>query len=138
VAISFNKFNIFVQDVGRKVHNLHTDTVKVMFTNSAPVATNTTTADLTDISAGNGYSAGGAAVTGQSFTQTSGTAKFLATGPTFTATGDIGPFRYIVVYNSTASNALIGWWDRGASLTLKNGETYTPTIDGTNGILTLA
>jgi hypothetical protein len=139
MALAFNKFNTFVQDVGRKVHNLNADTLKIMLSNTAPAATNAVTADITEIAAGNGYSAGGAAVTGQSYTQTSGTAKLLATGATWTATGAIGPFRYLVLVNTTvAGGALIGWWDRGASLTLQNGETYTPTIDPTNGALQFA
>lgn len=41
MAVSFSKFNIFVQDVGQKVHNLNSDVLKVMLTNVAPVATNT-------------------------------------------------------------------------------------------------
>ena len=42
------KFNIFVQDVGRKVHNLNTDTLKIMLTNTAPVATNAVDGDITE------------------------------------------------------------------------------------------
>ena len=55
---NFNKFNAFVADVANKVHNLGSDTLKVLLTNTAPVATNAVKADLTEIAAGNGYSAG--------------------------------------------------------------------------------
>lgn len=56
---TFNKFNAFVQDLTRKVHNLNSDTLKILLTNVAPVATNAVKADLTEIAAGNGYTAGG-------------------------------------------------------------------------------
>lgn len=137
---SFNKFNIFVQDVGRKVHNLNADTLKIMLTNVAPVAANAVLADLTDLSTANGYTAGGSAAASNSFTQSSGTAKLLANDVTFTASGGtIGPFRYAVIYNSTASGGpLIGWWDYGTSVSVTTGNTFTVDLDGTNGVLTLA
>ena len=60
---AFNKFRAFVEDEAEKVHNLGSDTLKVLLTNVAPVNTNSVKADLTEISAGNGYSAGGATAT---------------------------------------------------------------------------
>lgn len=60
---SFNKFHAFVEAIAEKVHDLGSDTLKVMLTNVAPVATNAIKADLTEIGAGNGYAAGGATVT---------------------------------------------------------------------------
>lgn len=136
---AYNKFNAFVADIANKVHNLGSDTLKVMLTNTAPVATNAVKADITEISAGNGYSAGGAAVTSVTSSQTSGTEKLIGTGPTFTATGAVGPFRYAVLYNSTAASGnLIGWWDYGSSITMANTETFQVNFDGTNGILQIA
>jgi hypothetical protein len=72
---AYNKINQFVQDLANKKHDLSADVFKVMLTNSAPVATNSIKSDLTDISAGNGYTAGGTAATITSSTQTSGTEK---------------------------------------------------------------
>ena len=60
---TFTKFNPFVEAVAEKVHNLGSDALKVMLTNTAPVAANAVKADLTEITAGNGYTAGGNAVT---------------------------------------------------------------------------
>ncbi len=136
---SFNKFQSFVEALAEKKHNLGADTLKVLLTNVAPVNTNTVKGDLTEISAGNGYTAGGTAVTVTSSAQSSGTYKLLANDVVFTASGgSIGPFRYAVIYNDTAaSDELIGWWDYGSSLTLLNGETFTVNFDDTNGILTL-
>lgn len=141
MALAFNKYQCFVADVGLKKHNLNTDTLKIALTNTAPnAATHAVLADITEIAAGNGYSAGGGAVTAQGYSQTGGVAKLSGTGPTFTCTpAAMAAFRYIVLYNSTAAGGpLIGWWDRGASLTLQPGETYTPTIDGANGALQLS
>lgn len=141
---TFNKFNQFVADVASGVHQLQTGTshvFKVLLTNSAPVATNTVKANLTEISAGNGYTAGGAAATVTSGAQASGVFRLILADPaTWTATGSVGPFRYAVLYNDTPSSPadpLIGWWDYGSSITLSSGETFAVDFDGTNGVLTL-
>jgi hypothetical protein len=139
---AFNKFQNFVQDLGRGVHNLNSNALKILLTNTAPNATNTVKADLTEISAGNGYSAGGAALSGVSYSQSSGTGKLTGTDPVIAATGgSIGPFRYAVLYNDTPTSPadpLIGYWDYGSSITLLDGESLTVDLDGTNGILQVA
>lgn len=137
---AFNKFQSFVEALAEKVHNLGADSLKVMLTNTAPVATNSVKANLTEISSGNGYTAGGTAATISSSAQSSGTYKLVLADVVFTAAGgSIGPFRYAVLYNDTAVNdELIGWWDYGSAITLASGETFTVDFDGTNGVLTLA
>lgn len=133
------KFNSFVEALAEKQHDLGADTLKVMLTNTAPVATNTQKSNLTEIGAGNGYTAGGAAVTVTSSAQSSGLYKLVGNDVTFTAAGgSIGPFRYAVLYNdSHASDLLICFWDYGSSVTLNSGESFTVDLDQTNGILTL-
>lgn len=137
---SFQKFRSFVEAVAEKAHNLGSDTLKVLLTNTAPVNTNTQKSDLTEISAGNGYTAGGTAVTVTSSAQSGGTYKLVGSDVVFTASGgDIGPFRYAVLYNDTSTNdLLIGWWDYASSITLHDTETFTVDFDATNGILQLA
>lgn len=135
---TFNKFNSFVEAVAEKVHNLGSDTLKVALTNSAPSASNTVLANITQISNGNGYTTGGTAATISSSAQSSGTYKLVLADVVFTATGSMGPFRYVVLYNDTATNdELIGWWDYGTNLTLANTDTFTVDFDATNGVLTL-
>lgn len=138
---SFNKFNAFVEDVAEKVHNLGADTLKIMLTNTAPVAGNSVKADLTEISAGNGYTAGGTAVTITASSQTAGTYKLVGNDVVFTASGgSIAAARYAVLYNDTPTSPadpLIGWWDYGSSITLLTGETLTVDLDQSAGILTL-
>lgn len=135
---TFTKFNAFVEAIGQKKHNLNADTLKVLLCNTAPVATNSVKADLTEISAGNGYAAGGSQAASNTYVQSSGIAKLLANDVTFTASGGaIGPFRYAVLYNDTATNdELIGFWDYGSSTSLNTGESLLVDFDGTNGILT--
>lgn len=134
---TFNKFNSFVEARSEKVHNLGADTLKVLLTNSAPVASNTQKSDLTEISAGNGYTAGGTAPSITSSAQSSGTYKLVLADVVFTASGgSIGPFRYVVLYNDTATNdELIGWWDYGSAVTLAAGETFTVDFDPSTGVL---
>lgn len=136
---AFNKFNSFVEALAEKVHNLGSDTLKVVLSNTAPNAANTVLANITQITAANGYTAGGATITVTASSQTAGSYKLVGNDVQFTASGgSIGPFRYAVLYNDTATNdELIGWWDRGSSVTLADGETLTVDLDQTNGILTI-
>jgi hypothetical protein len=139
---TFNKFNAFVEHLAEGVHNLGADTLKVLLTNTAPVATNSVRANLTEIAAGNGYTAGGIAASITSSGQTSGTYKLVLGDVVITASGgSIGPFRYAVLYNDTPTSPadpLIGYWDYGSALTLANGESITWDADPTDGVLTLA
>ena len=133
---TFNKFNSFVEALAEKSHNLGSDTLTVALTAAAnaPVATNTVLANLTQISYTNCSTR---AITTSSSAQSSGTYKLVLTDLTLTASGGtVGPFRYVVIYNDTATNdELIGWYDYGSDITLANGETLTIDFDGTNGLL---
>ncbi len=136
---TFNKFRSFVEAMAEKSHNLGSDTLKVLLTNSAPVNTNTQKSDLTEISAGFGYSAGGATATQSSSAQTAGVYKLVLGDVVFTAAGgQIGPFRYIVLYNDTSTgDLLIGWYDYASNVTLDDGQSFTVDFDATNGVLQL-
>jgi hypothetical protein len=134
---SFNKFQPFVEALARKKHNLNADTLKVALCNTAPSAANAVFADITEISAGNGYTAGGGTVANSGASQTGGTLALVGDDVVFTATGAVGPLRYAVIYNSSATDDdLIGWYDYGSSISLANGETFTVDFGAT--ILELA
>ncbi len=137
---TYQKFNAFVEYLLiTKAIDFDADTFKVMLCNTAPVSTNSVKADLTEISAGNGYTAGGTATT-ISHSRSSGTSKITGTDVVFTATGAVGPFRYAVLYDdtpTTPADPLIGFWDYGSSISLANGETFTVDFDATNGIFQL-
>ena len=75
---TYNKFQSFVEAVAEKQHNLGSDTLKVYLSNTTPNAsTMTVKADLAEISAGNGYTAGGNTATQTSSAQTGGIYKRL-------------------------------------------------------------
>lgn len=137
---AYNKFNAFVNDLADKVHNLASDTLKIMLTDVAPVATNAVKADITEISAGNGYVAGGTQATQVSSGQTGGTYKLVLSQPTYTASGgSIAQFRYAVLYNATpVAGNLIGWWDYGAEVIVTVGNSFQILTDQSNGVLQLA
>lgn len=129
--------NDFKDKLGDETHNLTADTFKVALTNTTPSLANSVLADLTQISAGNGYTAGGSAIT-CTYTETGGTATFASSADlTFTASGGaIATFRYLELYNDTAANdELIGHLDYGTTVDLAAGESFTLTA-GT--IFTLA
>jgi hypothetical protein len=127
---TFNKFNDFVTQLAAGTHaaavNTSTDVVKVLLTLTAPVATNSVKTDLTEITAGNGYTAGGEDTLNTTATVT-GTITVSGTDVTWTASGGaINDFRYVVLYNDTAaSDNLIGWWDYGSTVSLADGEQFT-------------
>lgn len=137
---TFNRFYPFVEAIAEKVHNLGSDTLKVMLTNTVPVNTNSVKTDITEISAGNGYTAGGNTAAQTSSSQTSGTYTLVLADPaSWTASGgSIATFRYAVLYNDTAaSKNLIGWWDYGSAVTLASGDSFTVDFDAGTGVLTL-
>jgi hypothetical protein len=137
---TYQKFNQFTDDLARAKHDFSAHTYKVMLTNVAPVATNQVKADITEIAAGNGYTAGGTA-TVITLSNASGVEKVTAQNVIFTASGgSIGPFRYAVVYDDTQASPvkpLVCFFDYGSSITLASGETFTFVPDATNGLLSV-
>ena len=133
---AFNKINSFVEAIAEKVHNLGADVLTIALTAAANaiVATNTQLSNLTQISYTNLSSR---ALTTSSSAQSSGTYKLVIADLVLTASGGaVAAFRYLGIYNDTATNdELIGWYDYGSDLTLADGETLTIDFDGTNGVL---
>lgn len=134
---AFQKFNSFVEAVAEKKHDLSSDTIAVALiaAANAPVAANGVLADLTQIAYTNCSSR---AVTTTSSSQTNGTYSLVLADLTLTAAGgSVGPFRYVVLYNDTATNdELIGFYDYGSEITLADGENIL--LDFVATALTLA
>jgi len=126
--------------LGLKKHDLNADLIKVYLTNATPsTSADSVLLDLADISAGNGYTAGGDDIT-NAYSEATGTGTMTAVDVTFTASGGtIGPFRYAVIYNDTQTapaDPLIAWWDHGSALTLNDGESFT--VDFGASVFTIA
>lgn len=137
---TYVKFQPFIEHLAEKVHNLGSDQLKVALTNTAPSAANSVYGDLTsplattNLSGANPFN-----ITTISSSQTTGTYSLVLTDLVLTATGAVGPFRYVVIYNDTPTSPadpLIGYYDHGSSISLANGETYT--IDFGASLFTLA
>lgn len=139
---TYTKFQDYVEQLNKAVHNWSSHTFKAALTNTAPVNTNTVFANLTEISAGNGYSAGGMTLDTVTLSETSGTAKVTIADEVLTASGgSIGPFRYVSIYNDTPTSPadpLVAFYDYGSSITLASGESFTIDFDASNGLWQLA
>lgn len=137
---AYNKFETFVGDLGLKIHELNADLLKVYLSNAVPSASlDNVKADLAEIAAGNGYTAGGQD-TLNTYSEATGTGTLVGTDVVWTAAaGTIGPFQYVPLYNDTPAapvDPLISWWDYGSALTLQDGESFT--VDFGANIATIA
>ena len=120
---TYNKFNSFVEALAEKVHNLGSDQLVVALSNTLPTAGNTVLANITQITY-TGLSTRN--ITTSTSSQTGGTYTLVLNDLVLTASGTVGPFRYVVIYNDTATNdELICWADYGSSISLNSGETFT-------------
>ena len=135
---TFNKFNSFVEALAEKVHNLGSDTLTVALcaAANAPVATNTQLSNLTQVAYPN---LSARTLSNVTSSQTGGTYTLDADDLVLSASGgSVATFRYVVIYNDTATNdELIGWADYGSDVTLADGESFTIKF-GASGILTIA
>lgn len=125
--VSFNKFEVFGEDLSEKVHDLNADTLECYLSNAVPSASaDAVKADLAEISTGNGYT--GPQDTQNATSRTGGTTSITGVDITINASGAVGPFQYVVLQNTTPVSPLdplIGWWDYGSPVTLANGESFT-------------
>ena len=138
-TLTYVKYQIGTE-VLQEAANAQTDSWKLILSNTAPnVATNTTAASATELGTSGGYTAGGVTCTVTTATQTGGVYKLVLaapTSPTWTASGGGFTFQYVILYNLTNTQC-IGYWDRGSATVLAAGDTYTPTLDATNGTYTV-
>lgn len=126
---AYSKYQDFTEQLYKAVHNFFAagHTIKVALSNTAPnVATHDELADVTEIAAGNGYTAGGED-TQNDASETTGTLTETAVDVVWTAVGGaIASFRYVIRHNDTSTtDKLINYWDYGSSIAPAVGETFT-------------
>lgn len=126
---TYVKFQEFIGELGKGTHQLDAGghTLKAYLSNTAPsVSGDADKADLAEITAEHGYSSGGNDIQND-WSETDGTGTLTGVDITITASaGTIGPFRYVILYNDTATDdPLICYWDYGSSITLQDGESFT-------------
>lgn len=128
---TFTLFNSAPGKIGDGTIDLDTHTFKVALTNTAPVATNTVLANITQIGTGNGYTTGGNTLTSVTLTEPSaGVWRLDSADFSFTASGGtMATFRYMVMYSDTATNKdLVGYYDHGTAVSLPDGSSYSFTV----------
>ena len=120
---NYVKYQCFVEDLAEGKHNLSSDAITVALSNTAPNAgTHVKLADVTAVSTAN---LDDITLTVSSSSQTSGTYKLVLADLTMTASGAVGPFQYVIIYNDTAANKpLICYFDYGSEVTLASGDTF--------------
>jgi hypothetical protein len=120
---TYTKFQQFVEDLAHGVHDLETDAITVALSNTAPSASDD--AVLADITTVSTAKLDDVTPTISSSGQTSGTYKLVLADLTMTASGAVGPFRYVILYNDTAANdPLICFFDYGSEVTLAKDDTF--------------
>ena len=144
MSATFNKFNAFANNLADGACDLGADTLNVMLVTptAPPLAAASVYSDIAgqEVAFGNGYATGGFACVRNSSGQISGLYKLVLNDLTFTASGALGPFRYLVLYSlnvSVVPKPLIGWWDYGSPITLSEGEPFTIAFDPSLGVVTI-
>jgi hypothetical protein len=132
---TYVKFQCFVEDLTKEIHNLASDTITVALTNTAPSASTDTV--LTDIAQVSYTNCSARDITVTSCVQTTGTLAFVLADLTLTASGAVGPFQYVVIYNNSAANDnLICYYNYGSAVTMANTDTFK--LDFGANLFTLA
>ena len=138
---TFVKVNDFVENVAHGVFDLGMNQLAVALSNTAPgsesspptasgngVLANVTQVSYTNLSSRN--------ITTSASAETGGTYKLTLTDLVLTASGSVGPFRYVYIYSDTPTSPadpIIGYYDYGSSAKSAKAETFTVDFDGSNG-----
>lgn len=132
---SYTKVFAFVENMPEKVFNLQSDSLKVALSNTSIAQSVNQLSGVTEISYTNCSTR---VITVSSSSQTSGTYSLVTTDLVLTASGGtVGPFRYLYIYDDTATNDEgIAIFDYGSSITLADTETFT--LDFGSSLLTIA
>ena len=122
---TYNKFQCFVEDICEKKHNLAADTLKVAFSNALNAPSASADVKLADITTIASPAVDSVTLTVSSSGLDGGVYKLVLADKTLTASADVGPFQYVIIYNDDATNdELIAWYDYGSEITLHANDTF--------------
>ena len=122
---NYNKFQCFVEDLAEGKHNLASDTLKVALSSNANAPSASLDVKLADITTIASPAVDSVTLAVSSSSQTAGTYKLVLADKTMTASADVGPFQYVIIYNDTATDdPLIAWYDYGSEVTLHANDTF--------------
>lgn len=135
----------FKKYLGDGTIDLDTHAYRAFLSNVAPdLAANAVKADITEITAGNGYVATGVALTSVQWVETgagTGIWRFTCADFSWTASGgSIAAFRYVWIFDDTPTSPadpLVGVIDYGSAITITDGNTFLADV-GAGGLFTLA
>jgi hypothetical protein len=127
---TYNKFEPWVEILANKQVDIFgtTEVINAYLSNATPSASgDRVKADLAEITNQNGYTA--PVDTQNDSTRSGGTVTLVGTSFTVTASGAVGPFQYVAIYDDTPTtpdaDPLIAWWDYASPLTLADGESFS-------------
>lgn len=128
---SYIKYNQFMEDVYKGVHNFTSDStssITVALSNTAADigVTKATLSEITQISTYANLST--RIVTGVTAEQTNGTVSLTATDLVLTASGTVPTFQYVILYNddpTSPADPLICAFDYGSAVSMLTSETFT-------------
>ena len=122
---TYNKFQCFVEDLAEGKHNLASDTLKVALSSNANAPSASLDKKLADITTITSPAVDNVTLTVSESSQTAGTYKLVVNDLTMTASGAVGPFQYVIIYNDThLDKPLIAWYDYSSEVTLASGDTF--------------
>lgn len=133
---TFIKINSFVEALAEKKIKLDGTGLTIALTNTPHTSTWTKLSDLIQISYTNCSSR---VITVSASAQTAGIYKLVCDDLILTASGTVGPFRYVYIYDDSATDDdLICYYDYGSAVTLANGDTFKIDFNADDGVLTIA
>ena len=135
MSVALSKIDSFVENVAEKLIDLSGNGLTVALTNTAHTAAWDELADLTQVSYTN---CSARVITVTTSAQTTGTYKLVLADLTLTASGTVGPFRYVYVYDDNSTGDKLCWYyDYGSAVTLETGDTFKIDFDATSGAITI-
>jgi len=133
---TYTKIDSFIENLAEKMIDLGGTGLTIALTNTAHTSTWDELADLTQISYTNLSSR---VLTVSTSAQTSGTYKLVLNDLTLTASGSVGPFQYVYIYDDASTgDKLIAYYTLPSAITMSSGETLLLDFDGSTGVIQIA